>query len=286
VRVKYSDFSQFLSEVRLKNMKIAIIGGGNMGEAILKALLEQKMCLPEDIAVGEVSEPRRQYLQKRYGVSATAGNRDAVKGKSLVVLAVKPQEFPGVLAGLKGSLQPDQVVLSIAAGVRIGTITGGLGHRKVVRSMPNTPAQIGLGISGWMATPEVTAEQKAWVRLLLSAMGKEIYFDDEKYLDMVTAVSGSGPAYVYLFSESLIDGAMDLGMSRQDAQALVLQTVLGAAHLMLQSEKTPAELRRDVTSKGGTTERALKVFEESDLAGIVARALAAACRRAQELGGG
>jgi pyrroline-5-carboxylate reductase len=265
-------------------MKIAFIGGGNMGEAIVRALIEKKICLPADISISDISQPRRKFLEKQYGVPVTASNKEAADGKSLVVLAIKPQNIDDVMADLKGVLKPGQIVLSIAAGVTISTISRGLGHRKVVRAMPNTPAQIGLGMSGWTATTEVNAAQKAQVRLVLSAMGKEIYFDDEKYLDMVTAVSGSGPAYVYLFAESLIDAAVGLGLNRKDAQALVLQTMLGAAHLMLKSDKTPAELRENVTSKGGTTERAVRVFEESDLAGIVGKAVKAACQRAKELG--
>jgi pyrroline-5-carboxylate reductase len=201
-----------------------------------------------------------------------------------VVLAVKPQNIQEVLVGLKGKLKNNQLILSIAAGVRIKAIVAGTGHRKVVRSMPNTPAQIGLGISGWTATKEVTAAQKKLAQSILGAMGKEIYFADEKYLDMVTAVSGSGPAYIYLFAEALIEGAVELGIKRQDAATLVLQTVLGAAHLLNQSSKTPAELRRDVTSKGGTTERAIEVFEKSGLTNIVVKAVLAACQRAKELG--
>jgi pyrroline-5-carboxylate reductase len=265
-------------------MKIAFIGGGNMGEAIIGAMLEKKLCRPADIAVSDISESRRQYLKKQYGITVTDDNREAVKGREVVVLAVKPQNIKEVLANLKGLLKSDQLILSIAAGVKISTISQGTGHRKVVRSMPNTPAQIGLGISGWTATKEVTGEQKKWARVILGAMGKEIYFDDEKYLDMVTAVSGSGPAYFYLFAESIIDGAVELGLKRQDAETLVLQTMLGAAHLMNKSDKTPAELRRNVTSKGGTTERAIEVFEKSDLAGIVKKAVRAACQRAKELG--
>jgi pyrroline-5-carboxylate reductase len=265
-------------------MKIAFIGGGNMGEAIVRALIEKKICLPTDISISDISQPRRDYLEKRYGVSVTADNKSAAAGKNVVVLAVKPQQINDVYVDLKGALKPDQLVLSIAAGVTIGAISWGLGHRKIARVMPNTPAQIGLGMSGWTATAEISTEQKTQVRLILSAMGKEIYFDDEKYLDMVTAVSGSGPAYVYLFAESLIDAAVGLGLNRQDAQELVLQTMLGAANLMAQSDKTPAELRQNVTSKGGTTERAIKVFEENDLAGIVAKAVQSACQRAKELG--
>ncbi len=265
-------------------MKIAFIGGGNMGEAILVALLQKKLCRATDISVSDVSESRQRYLKKQYRVAVTADNLKAIQGGEVVVLAVKPQNTKEVFADLKGKLKANQFILSIAAGVKISTIVAGTGHRKVVRSMPNTPAQIGLGISGWTATNYVTAKQKKIARTILGVMGKEIYFADEKYLDMVTAVSGSGPAYVYLFAESLIDGAVELGLKRQDAEALVLQTILGAAYLMAKSPKTPAELRRDVTSKGGTTERAIEVFEKSDLPGIVAKALQAAYRRAKELG--
>jgi pyrroline-5-carboxylate reductase len=265
-------------------MKIAVIGGGNMGEAILGALLEKKLSVPADICVSDISEPRRQYLKKQYNVTVTPKNREAVIGKDVVLLAVKPQNLPEVMADLKGFLKPEQLVLSIVAGVRIDTICQGLGHRRVVRSMPNTPAQIGLGISGWMATTEVNGEQKGWARAILGAMGKEIYFDGEDYLDMVTAVSGSGPAYFFLFAESLIDAAVDLGLSRDNAEALVSQTMLGAAHLMLKSGKPPAELRRNVTSKGGTTERAIQVFENAGFAKVVSEAVRAACQRAKELG--
>jgi pyrroline-5-carboxylate reductase len=265
-------------------VKIAFIGGGKMGEAILAALLEKKLCRPTDISVSDVSEPRRSYLRKQYSVDITADNQAAIQGKDIVVLAVKPQNIKEVLADLKGRLKAGQFILSITAGVKIGTISKGVGHLKVVRAMPNTPAQIGLGISGWTATREVTDAQKKMARAILGTMGKEIYFASEKYLDMVTAVSGSGPAYVYLFAESLINGAVGLGLKRKDAEALVLQTILGAAHLMNRFSKTPAELRRDVTSKGGTTERAIEVFEKKDLPGIVAKAVRAAYLRAKELG--
>ncbi len=265
-------------------MKIAFIGGGNMGEAIIGALLKKKLCLPADISVSDISELRRDYLKKQYGVNVTADNREAVSGRGVVVLAVKPQNIKKVFQDLKDGLKPDQLILSIAAGVTIGTISRGAGHRKVVRSMPNTPAQIGLGISGWTATGEVTAKQKNLAKTILGAMGKEIYFNNEKYLDMVTAVSGSGPAYFYLFAEALIDGAVGLGLARKDAEVLVSQTMLGAAQLIEKSGKTPDELRRNVTSKGGTTERAIAVFEKNGLAGTVGRAVKAAYERARELG--
>jgi pyrroline-5-carboxylate reductase len=265
-------------------MKIAFIGGGNMGEAIIGALLEKKLYKSTDISVSDISEPRRQYLNDRFGVTVTDNNRAAIIGREVVILAVKPQNIKEAMADLKGSLKQSQLILSIAAGVKIDTIIENTGHRNVVRSMPNTPAQIGLGMSGWTATQDVTPEQKDRAGTILGAMGKEIYFNDEKYLDMVTAVSGSGPAYVYLFAEALIDAAIELGLKQLDAETLVLQTILGASHLMEKSGKAPAELRRNVTSKGGTTERAIEVFEKNGFTGIVKKALMAACERAKELG--
>jgi pyrroline-5-carboxylate reductase len=265
-------------------MKIAFVGGGKMGEAIIAALLDKWLCKPADITVSDISDSRRQYLKKKYRIAVTVDNKEAIKDKNIIVLAVKPQNIKEVTGDLKGHLKPEQLILSIAAGVKISTISQGTGHRKVVRSMPNTPAQIGFGMSGWTATKEVNAAQKKSARTILSAMGKEIHFDDEKYLDMTTAVSGSGPAYFYLFVESFIDGAVKLGLKQKDAKTLVLQTMLGSAHLMIKSDKTPTELRRDVTSKGGTTERAIEIFEKSDLPGIIAKAVQAAYQRAKELG--
>ena len=255
-----------------------------MGEAMLAAVLEKKLAMPAGISISDISESRRQYLQKQYGIAVTENNREAVQGKDIIVLAVKSQNIPEVLSDLKGFVKSTQLVLSIAAGVKISTISRGLAHDRVVRSMPNTPAQIGFGMSGWTATTAVTREQKEWSRSILGAMGKEIYFDDEKYLDMVTAVSGSGPAYFYLFAESLIAAAVNIGLSRQNAEELVLQTMLGSAQLLLKSGRPPAELRRNVTSKGGTTERALKAFEEGGFARLIEVAVREAYIRAKELG--
>jgi pyrroline-5-carboxylate reductase len=265
-------------------IKIAFIGGGKMGEAMLAAVLEKKLAAPAGISVSDISESRRRYLKEQYGIAVTENNRAAVPGKDIIVLAVKPQNMPEVLSDLKSQIKSTQLVLSIAAGVSTDTISQGLGHMSVVRAMPNTPAQIGFGMSGWTATAAVTRAQKEQARLVLAAMGKEISFDDEKYLDMVTAVSGSGPAYFYLFAESLIDAAVNIGLSRQNAEALVLQTMLGSAELLLKTGKPPDELRRAVTSKGGTTERALQVFEDGGFARLVAAAVRAAYLRAKELG--
>jgi pyrroline-5-carboxylate reductase len=265
-------------------MKIAFIGGGNMGEAMLAVVMRKKLAAPSGITVSDISASRRRYLKAKYGIAATGSNRAAVEDKDIIVLAVKPQNIPVVLTELKGHIESAQLVLSIAAGIKIATISQGLGHKRIVRAMPNTPAQVGFGVSGWTATAVVSPKQKEQARAILATMGKEIFFPDEKYLDIVTAVSGSGPAYFYLFAESLIDAAVNLGLTRDNAEELVLQTILGVGQLLVGSGRSPAELRHAVTSKGGTTERALKVFEDGGLAGLVMAAVKAAYLRARELG--
>ena len=265
-------------------MQIAFIGGGNMGEAILAAVLQKGLAASSDICISDISPERCEYLKEKYQVAVTGSNQDAVQDTDILVLAVKPQNINDIFNELKGSLEPDQLILSIVAGVKINTIYQALGHHRIVRVMPNKPAQVGLGMSGWTATGKVTEKQREWTRTILGAMGREIYFDDEKYLDMVTAVSASGPAYFFLFAECLADAAVDIGLPEKEAEKLVAQTMLGAANLLEKSGETPAELRRKVTSKGGTTERALQVFEEGKLAALIRKAVRAAHRRAKELG--
>ena len=255
-----------------------------MGEAIISAVLEKNLAAPADICVSDVSSSRCDYLKKQYGVVATVNNREAVSNKDVIVLAVKPQNLPEVLSDLKGCIKPVQLVLSIIAGVKIGTISHGSGHSNIVRCMPNTPAQIGFGMSAWTATAGVTAAQKEQSKAILGAMGREIYFEDEKCIDMATAVSGSGPAYCFMFAEALVDAAVNIGLPRAEAREMVSQTLLGSAQLMGQSGKPPAELRRNVTSRGGTTESALQVFDKGGFAGLVEDAVKAAYRRAKELG--
>lgn len=265
-------------------MKIAIIGGGTMGEAILSAVLEKGLSTPVAVSVGDVSLERRQHLNNQYGVIVAENNREAIHGKDVVVLAVKPQNLAEVMAPLDGCLEPTQLVLSIIAGARINTLCQGLSHRCVVRAMPNTPAQVGAGISAWTATTEVTGEQKGCARAILEAMGKEIYFDDEKYLDMATAVSGSGPAYFFLFVEALIAAAVNIGLPPEDAGKLVFETMYGSSELILKSDKKPDELRRMVTSPGGTTAAALEQFQKGGLDKLIMKAVRAAYNRAKELG--
>ncbi len=266
-------------------IKIAFIGGGNMGEAMLSALLDKELSTPQSVSVSDISETRCQHLGQKYGVTVTNDNCRVVEGADVVVLAIKPQNLAEAMAGLKGRLESAQLVLSIIAGARIDTISRGLEHSCIVRAMPNTPAQIGEGISAWTATPEVTEAQKDWAGSILGAMGKEIFVDDEKYLDMVTAVSGSGPAYFFLMVEALVDAAVHIGLPQKVAEELVLQTLLGSGHLIQKSGKAPAELRRMVTSPGGTTAAALLQLEKGDLLGLIRQAVSAAYNRAKELGG-
>jgi pyrroline-5-carboxylate reductase len=265
-------------------MKIAFIGGGNMAEAILSAILAKGLAEAEEITVSEVVENKRASLKNKYQVTVTENNFEAVNGKDIVVLAVKPQIFAEVAPQLKGRLKPGQLVISILAGKSIKTLSSGLAHDCIVRSMPNTPAQIGEGMTVWTATPQVQPRQKAWTASILGVMGAEICVDDEKYLDMTTAVSGSGPAYVFLWVEAMTEAAVKLGFTPEVANKLVMQTLLGSAHLLQKSGKTPAELRRMVTSPGGTTAEAIAVFEKGGFNALVAQAVTAAYEKAKKLG--
>jgi len=267
-------------------MKTAFIGGGNMGEAMLSAILEKGLGLPQDIVVSDTDDGRRQHIEQRYGVRTSGNNQLAVTRAEVVVLAVKPQNLAQVMTELNGQLKPTQLVLSIIAGASIQTLSSGLNHNLIVRSMPNTPTQIGRGITAWSAAPEVTKPQKDWVGSMFGTMGREIYVDDEKYIDMATAISGSGPAYFFFFVELLTDAAVEIGLPHDTAHELAAQTMLGAAHLIEESEHDPAELRGMVTSPGGTTAEAITAFEKGNLAGLFQQAVSAAYNRAKELGNG
>lgn len=265
-------------------MKIGFIGGGNMGEAMLAAVLAKALAKPASISVSDVSSSRLDHLKKQYSVTVTPNNVEAVSGKDIVIMAVKPQNLPEVMKELKGKLQYNQLVLSIIAGAKISTISEGLGHNAVVRAMPNTPAQIGEGMSVWTATPEVTNEQKQSAKAVLGAMGRELYVEDEAYLDMATAISGSGPAYFFLMVEVLVEAAIEIGLPRDMAQELVVQTMLGSSKFIQSSGEAPSVLRQKVTSPGGTTAAALAQFEKGAFGELVKRVVKAAYERAKELG--
>ncbi len=268
----------------MSKMKTAFIGGGVMGESILSAILEKGLSTPQAILISDVNQARCQYLKQKYGVAALNDNRLTIADSNTVVLAIKPQNLVEVMAELNIYLKPGQLVLSIVAGARIDTLRLGLGHNRIVRAMPNTPAQIGEGISIWTATAEVTKEQRGWVDSVLGAMGQKVYVDDEQYIDMATAVSGSGPAYFFLMAESLLEAAVHIGLPQDTAQKLVLQTMLGSARLIQRSGKAPAELRRMVTSPGGTTAEALLQLEKGGFPNLIMQAVQAAYDKAKQLG--
>jgi pyrroline-5-carboxylate reductase len=266
-------------------MKIAFIGGGKMGQAMLSAILNQGLSTPPDIAVSDKNSERLKQLKADFNVYITESNPEAAARGDVMVLAVKPQDLAEVMVGLKGHIKPEQLVLSIVAGKSIKTLNQGLDHKAIVRAMPNTPAQIGRGMTVWTATAAVTEKQRASAISILGAMGQEFYVEDESVIDMATAVSGSGPAYVFLFMEALIDAAVDIGLPRDTARELVLATVTGSAEYAVKSDKGLSQLREMVTSPGGTTAEALEVFQEGGFSELVRQAIAAAYRRAKQLGG-
>jgi pyrroline-5-carboxylate reductase len=215
---------------------------------------------------------------------SSAAASDGETASSIVFLTVKPQRLGGILAELKGELRPSQLVVSIVAGARIETLADDLQHRSIVRAMPNTPAQIGQGMTVWTATPEVTEEQRLQIQTVFGALGRELHVEEEKMIDMATALSATGPTYTFLVMEALIDAGVHLGFSRHLAQELVLQTMLGSVLFARESVKHPAELRNMVTSPGGTSAEAIYQMEKGTLRTVLSKAVWAAYRRAATLG--
>ncbi len=261
-----------------------VIGGGVMGQTITRSLIGSGLAAAPAITVCEVAAPRRQSLEADLGVAATGDAVAAADGAPVVVLAVKPQDFPAVGGALQGFILPEQLVLSIMAGVTMQTLRDRLGHRAVVRAMPNTPAQIGQGLTAWTASAEVTESQRALVGQMLATLGRAIPVQDERHIDMATAVSGSGPGFFFLILEALIDGAVQIGMRRELATELVYQTALGSAAFAQESGLHPAVLRDMVTSPGGTTAEGLRAMEEKGVRAGTMEAIIAAYRRTRELG--
>lgn len=264
--------------------RVVFIGAGNMAEALVKGL--RGSGLPaENIRVTDVRAERLEYFRATFGVTASMDNVAAVQGANLVVLAVKPQQFAAVLEDLRGAA-PAALYVSIAAGIPASRIEAALGgHTRVVRVMPNTPALVGAGVSAICAGAHATEEDLALAESLLQSVGATVRVP-EAQMDAVTAVSGSGPAYVFRVMEAMEAAARELGLEPDVARALVLQTVAGAGRLAVLSGRPPAALREQVTSKGGTTEAALRVMNERDLAGVFASAMTAAMERARELARG
>ena len=269
----------------LNGSRIAFIGSGVMAEAMIRGILKQGLVSAEHIIASGPRTERGQELEARYGVRWTTTNVEAVRDADVVVISTKPQIVPGVLPELHGRIKPTALVLSIAAGVAIAALREGLGHNAIARSMPNTPAQVGAGMSVWTTSADTTAEQQAQAQSILAALGEEILVKDENYLDMATALSGTGPAYVFLFMEALIDAVVHLGFSRRIAQKLVEQTVLGSVLFARESKLHPAQLRNMVTSPGGTSAEALYQLEKGGLRTVLSRGVWAAYQRSRTLGG-
>ena len=263
--------------------RIALIGAGAMGEAVIAGGLRKNLVKATDLIAAAPREERRLDLHRKYGIEVVAGNSAAVHHADVVVIAVKPQRLTEVMKGLKG-IPADALVISVVAGASLKKLTAGLKHKAVVRCMPNTPAQIGEGITVWTATSETSATQRELARQILAALGEEIYVDDESYLDMATALSGNGPAYVFLFTEALIDAGVHMGFPRRIAEALVLQTLKGSADFYQRAQQHPASLRNQVTSPGGTSAEALYYLEKAGFRSAISRAVWAAYQRSLELG--
>lgn len=266
------------------NVRIATIGTGVMAEAMLGGLFADGRIRPDEVIAADPRADRRAELERSLGVRTTASNAEAAAAAEIVVLAIKPQNLREAGRDLAPALRPDQLVISILAGTTLRALTAVLGHRAIVRAMPNTPAQVRRGMTVWAATPEVTADQRATAALILGALGEQIEVEDEKLVAMSTAVSGSGPAYVFLVMEALIDAAVHLGFSRHVAHRLVVETIEGSALFARASGSHPAQLRDMVTSPGGTTAAALRELEAGRLRTVLSDAVWAAWRRTEELG--
>jgi len=266
---------------------IGFIGSGNMAEALIKGIIAAGLYRAEDVMISDVRGERLEELAREYKVREVESNTALVGGADVVVLSVKPQNMDEVLNEIKGTLKDGVVVISIAAGITTSKIAAALGEVPIIRVMPNTPALVGEGASALFAK-NVSGEAMALAMKVFSAVGKAVVVDSEELIDAVTAVSGSGPAYFFLLAEEMIKAAEKLGLDEATAKELVLQTAKGAALLAEQADgrgETAAQLRHKVTSPGGTTEAALKVFSEQEFGELVSKALTAARNRSKELSG-
>ncbi len=255
-----------------------------MAEAIIAGIRNAR--LDARVSVGEPIPTRRERLAANYDLTAHGSNAKAIDGSQIVILAVKPQQFPGAAREITESLSPEQTVLSIMAGIKIHSVGLALNHRRLIRVMPNTPAHVRMGMSVWIAADEVPDEALSFTAAMLDALGDQVRLHDEKLLDVATALSASGPGFVYVFMESLIDAGVQLGMPQDVARRLTIQTIAGSAELARQTGKHTGELRNMVTSPGGTTAAGLHALEEKGLRAAASEAVLAAWRRGEELGAG
>jgi len=265
-------------------MKISFVGGGVMCEALVSGILKSSLAESSDVVVSDPSVDRRSHLEDLYSIETVSNNTDLIDRDGIIVIAVKPQILSYVLSDLDGRLRADRTVASIVAGVNAKTLKDGLSHESIVRIMPNTPAQIGSGMTVWTATETVSETDRADISNMIETLGEGYYVNDEKLIDMSTALSASGPAYVFLFLEALIDAGVYLGMTRDMARELAIETVIGSARLVRESGKHPAVLKDMVTSPGGTTIEALVSMENDCFRAAVINAVRSAFERSIELG--
>jgi pyrroline-5-carboxylate reductase len=270
----------------LENVHLSFIGCGVMAESMIAGLLGRELVTPDNIFGSHPREVRRAELEAKYGIRMFESNADAVRDREnpVVVLSVKPQRISHVLRDLKGTVGPEDLVISIVAGAKLETISNELGTRHVVRAMPNTPSQIGAGITAWTCDDEVSESERSEVRRLLSALGKELYVETENMIDMATSLSATGPTYIFMVMEALTDAGVHLGFSRDLAKELVQETMLGSVKFAMASHKHPAELRNMVTSPGGTSAEAIYQMEKGTLRTVLSKAVYAAYKRAVDLG--
>ncbi len=267
-------------------MKIAIIGGGNMGTTYARAFLKSNIVKQEDLMIVEKHEEKREELKKE-GIALLSDDiTDTLLKYNIIISAVKPQDFKIMSTELKKHIHDDQLIISIMAGITIKNIQSLLGHKKVVRAMPNTPAQLGFGITAFAAASDMSFEDISIVDTLLETTGKSIFMKDEKLIDAVTALSGSGPAYFYYIVKHMIEAGKEMGVEEPVAAMLVKQTMLGAFQIMNNSKQSLDDMIKAVASKGGTTEAALNKFEEKTVGKSIQEALKAAETRAKELSNG
>lgn len=272
-----------MGDSTLTDTRIAIVGAGVMAEAMLAGLFSREMIPPQHIIASHPREDRRVRLEAKHSIRVVASNAEAVHAADLILLTIKPQVMQTVMAELAEVLQPNQTVISIAAGTSVSQLQQGLNHKAIVRVMPNTPAQIGEGMAVWYAVPEVDEIARKRVRLALGALGLELEVEHEKYVDMATALSGTGPTYVFMMMEALIDAGVHMGFPRRIAEQIVMQTVGGSVSYARESGKHLAELRNMVTSPGGTSAEAIYQMEKGGLRTILSKSVYAAYKRTQSL---
>lgn len=264
-------------------MKIAIIGCGNMGLAYARSFLKYNLVMPQNLLLVEKSEERASLLANMNIGKITGSVSYEIANYDVVIISVKPQDFSGVQEGLSQVLSGNNLILSIMAGKKISDISSALKHKNIVRAMPNSPAQLGMGITAYTASEKVNPKQLRMAENLLNSTGRSVYLEDENLLDAVTALSGSGPAYFFYIVQQMTEAGIKLGIEPSVAALLVKQTMLGSFHLLNQATETPDELIKAVASKGGTTEAAFAVMKEKFLGAILQEAIAAAEKRAREL---